>query len=388
MAKAKKRANGEGCIRKLPYGSWEARISFMDSVTGKYLTKTFTRKSQAEVKKWLVEMRAQIHRGEYIGEQKLTVGEWLITWLNEYSKPKVRITTWESYESVSRVHIIPKIGHILLQKLRPEDLQRFYNERIKSGRVKGSGGLSNTTVYYMDAVLNQALKQAVKNGLVIRNVAELVEPPKKAKHDITPLTVDQVKLFLEKSKNHRFYPAFLLEAYTGLRRGELLGLRWQDVDLSQKTISIRKSLTRTKTAGIRIDEPKTKASRRQIPLTSEVVEVLKSLRLSQIEEKLMAGPAYINNDFVFCSPLGRPIDPRYFGRQFTKILKEAGLPIITFHDMRHTHATLLLQLGENPKIVQTRLGHTTVRMTLDTYSHIMPGMQEQATERIGAVLGL
>ncbi|WP_037351054.1 tyrosine-type recombinase/integrase [Anaeroarcus burkinensis] len=384
--KIKKRSNGEGCIRLLDDGRWEARIRVLDPVSGLSKIKTFSRKTQKEVTEWLNEIKAQMHMGTYIGERKMTVQEWLETWLNEYAKPKVRQTTWESYESVIRRHVVPHIGMMRIQSLKPEHLQRLFNEKIRNGRVDGKGGLSATTVRYINAAINQAFKQAVKNQIISRNIAELVEKPKVKKHEISPLTKEQINKFLECAKGHKFYEAFLIECFTGLRRGELLGLRWKDIDFEKYQLTVNQSVNVTRT-GLKIAEPKTKTSKRTIPLTEQVMVILKIYRKRQIEERLRLG---IPNtyDLIFCNEKGQPFDPTNFVRQFESVLKMAELPRVRFHDMRHTHATLLLAQGENIKVVQERLGHTTVRMTLDTYSHVLPGMQKNATERISKILSI
>lgn len=191
--------------------------------------------------------------------------------------------------------------------------------------------------------------------------------------------------FLSVAREHRLFPAFLLEWGTGIRCGELLGLKWEDVDLNKGYISIRRSLIMLK-GGLGFSEPKTEKSRRTIPLPVEVVKELKSWKTKQAEEKLFLGPAYQDNGLVICEVDGTPLAPRNFTRLFEKLLKEAELPKIRFHDLRHTHATMLLVLGEHPKVVQERLGHSTITMTLDTYSHVMPGLQEQASSKLSEIL--
>lgn len=386
MAKPAKRAYGEGGIRQMEDGRWEARIRITDPMTGERKPKTFSRKTKKEVVEWLNDIKAKIHTGQYIAARNITVGQWLNTWLNEYVKHKVRPTTWESYESIIRVHVTPVIGHIQLQELRPEQLQKLYNDKLRSGNMKKQGGLSATTVRYISAAIQQALKQAVKNGWIMHNVAEWTEKPQSKKKEIQPLTLEQVNLFLTAAKDNPLYEAFLLEGVTGLRRGELLGLRWQDIDMEQNRLTVNQAVILTN-QGLLFSEPKTKASRRTIPLPDAVMATLKTHRKRQIETQMQAGVRN-EHDLLFCNPRGGIVDPLQLVRQFEKVLSLAGLPRIRFHDMRHTHATLLLAQGEHVKVVQERLGHTTVRMTLDTYSHLLPGMQEQATETIRRIINL
>jgi len=383
--KVTKRGNGEGTISQRNDGRWEGKLTIdYNHQTGKSIRKTFYGKTRKEVQEKMEKVKAQIITGTYVSDRKITVGEWLDTWLITYSKPNVRIATWESYETMIRVHIKPSIGNIPLQDLRPEHLQTLYNDKLKNGRIKG-GGLSPKTVGYIHTVLHMALKQATREQLVIRNVAELVNKPRQKKHEITPLTLDEIKVFLTAVVEHRFFVPFLLECHTGLRRGELLGLRWQDIDFKQNSLTVKQALIRTR-QGLLMSEPKTPKSRRTIPLSNEVMATLKSHKAKQSQDKLLAGTAYENADLVFCNALGKPIDPRNFTKQFARILTSAGLPVVRFHDMRHSHATMLLMLNEHPKVVQERLGHSTIAMTLDTYSHILPGMQQQATDKVSQAL--
>ena len=377
--KVRKRSNGEGTIVPKANGSWEARILITDPITGESKIRTRCRKTKAEVKAWLDDIKVKLHTGQYVGEQKMTVREWLNTWLNLYAMKKIRRTTFESYESIIKTHIIPSIGNIRLQSLRKDQIQKFYNDKQENGRADGKGGLSSTTINYMHAILKQALQQAVDDGLVYKNIATSVVKPSKVRFHPQTLNTEQVKKFLQSNKGSKYYSAFLVECYTGLRRGELLGLRWKDIDLEGKLLSVQQGLVRTKN-GLSINEPKTTASRRTIPLTDEVVQELKQHRKRQLEERLLTGSSYYDLDLVFSSHIGKPLDPRSFTKRFQEGLRVAGLPEIRFHDMRHTHATILLEMKQNVKVIQERLGHTTIRMTLDTYSHMLPGMQEQATE--------
>lgn len=382
---AKKRGNGEGTIHQRKDGRWEGKLTIgFDYTKNKPKRQTFYGKTRTEVQKKMDKVKSELTSGKYIANNKIVLAEWLDRWLTTYAKVTVRISTWESYESMCRVHIKPAIGNIPLQELRPEHLQNLYNEKLSNGRIKG-GGLSPKTVGYIHAVIHMALQQAVKEQLVQRNVAELVSKPKQKRYEITPLTIEQLKIFLNFAVGHRFYVPFMLECFTGLRRGELLGLKWQDLDLVKKTVTVKHSLIRTR-QGLIFSEPKTAKSRRTIPIPEEIITTLKSHKAKQNEDKLLAGKAYDNKDLVFCNSLGNPIDPRNFTEQFEGLLKQANLPRVRFHDMRHSHATMLLMLNEHPKVVQERLGHSTIAMTLDTYSHILPGMQEKATEKVSQAL--
>lgn len=384
-----RRGNNEGSIskKKRKDGRHQAAVTVGYDNEGKPIRKYFYGKTKAEVTAKVTTALHEHQVGTLVNPSRITVSEWIDHWLTIYAKNSVRQSTWESYEHMVNDHIKPHLGSKKLKDLRPLHVQRFYNECLANGRKDGKGGLSPKTVNYIHGVLRQALKQAVKEQLVARNVTELVNPPKKKKHQITPLTIDELNQFLKAASNNRLFPAFLLEWGTGLRRGELLGLKWPDVDLTKGTVSVRRSLIRTKD-GLVFSDPKTEGSGRTIPIPAEVATELKSHRVWQTRERLVAGEEYQNEDLVFCSPFGTRMDPRSFTRVFERILKEAGLPRISFHDMRHSHATMLLVLGEHPKVVQERLGHATIAMTLDTYSHLVPGLQEMAAAKLSTVLDL
>ena len=244
----RKRGNGEGSITKRKDGLWMASVTVnYNSETGKVKRNYFYGKSRKEVQEKLTEALHNIKSGTFVEPNKTTVAQWLDTWLYEYKKPIVRQTTFESYEVMVRVHLKPLIGHLKLKDLRPDNLQRLYNQKLNRGRADGRGGLSPRTVRYIHTVLNEALEQAVKNSLLIRNVCTAVSPPpEKAKNNINPLNIEQVNILLKEIKSNRLYTAILLDIGTGLRRGELLALRWQDVDLKNNLLTVKQSLVRVK----------------------------------------------------------------------------------------------------------------------------------------------
>ncbi|MBI3325690.1 MAG: site-specific integrase [Nitrospinae bacterium] len=316
------------------------------------------------------------------------MGEWLDTWLHEYKKPSVRPLTFDSYEALVRCHIKATIGHIPLQDLRPEHLQRLYNDKRKAG-------LSPRTVRYIHAVVHGGLEQAMKSQLVVRNVSEATILPSDVKREMHPLSLDQVRQLLSAIGQDRLFPAIWLELGTGLRRGELLALRWQHVDLEMGLLQVKQSLERVKNheatgddrkTRLLLQEPKTALSRRTIPIPEDIVEELKRHKARQAQEKLLLGQAYQDHGLVFSLPDGKPLEPRNFTRHFDWMLKQAGLPHIRFHDARHTFATLMLELGESPKTVQTLLGHSKIAMTLDIYSHVSLDLEKRAAARLNAVL--
>lgn len=379
----RKRANSEGTIYKRKDGAWCAQL-VVGWEDGKPRRVSFYGKTRREVAEKLAKAKAEMQQGTFIEPTRLTFGEWLRVWLEEYKRPAVRPSTYSNYEQVIRLYLQPALGHVPLQQLRPEQLQRLYNQKLAEG-------LSNRTVRLIHIVAHAALKQAVKNGLAGRNVAEATSPPGVKKREIRVLTLEEQHHFLEAAKGERLYPAFLLALASGLRLGELLGLRWQDVDWQRGGISVNQALQRVRgkkgeKSYLGFLPPKTKAGRRFIPLPEEALKALKKWRATQSEEKLSAGPLWEEHGLIFTTPAGRPIDPRNFLRTFYRIIERAGVEHFNFHALRHTFATRLLELGEHPKVVQELLGDSQITVVLDTYSHVLPNIKEQAAARLNEIL--
>lgn len=328
-------------------------------------------------------MIAQIHeleQGMYVEPSKTTLKEYFVRWLEDYAKTALRPTSFQTYYTLIHQHIIPSIGHITLQQLQPMHLQRFYNEQLQKGRVDGQGGLSAQSVVKLHVIIKSALGHAVKWQLINRNVADLADPPAIRKKDIVTLNAEEVAHFLELAKESRYYITYLLAITTGLRRGEILGLRWKDIHFEEKRASIQKNLVVVKGTPI-LQEPKTNGSKRSISLPITTVEALKKYKRIQSQEKLKQGINYQDNDLIVATSVGTPVNPRNLPRSFYQLMKKANLADIRFHDLRHTHATLMLQQGVHPKIVSERLGHSNTRITADIYSHVLPSMQEEAVDQ-------
>ena len=355
--------------------------------TGQLKRATFYGKTRKEVADKLANAQSDQHQGIFVAPNKVTLGEWLDTWLQDYKKTTLRPTTYDSYEMVVRHHIKPTLGPLLLRDFRPEHLQRYYNDKIQSG-------LDARTIKLHHKVLSNALLQGEKNQLVLRNVCRLVEPPRQTRKEMQTLTLEQITTQLFPAiKEVRFSAAIHLAFTTGLRRGELLGLRWKDVDLRTGVINVRQAVTRVKdhdTGRTYLDfcEPKTPQSRRSIPLTGASILELKRHKIRQTEERLLLGPGYADHDLVFCREDGKPVDPRTLNNHFTKAIKKAGLPHIRLHDARHTFATLLLEQGVAAKVAQTILGHGSIAMTLDTYSHVSTDLEKQAVAKLEEALAI
>jgi integrase len=368
-----RRANNEGSIYKRRDGRWVASIS-LDHGRRKYL---YGKTRQEVGRKLTAVLKARQDGLPVLGERQ-TVAQYLEGWL-ESARPSLRPRTFSRYEQYLRLHAIPEIGRLSLAKLGPQHLQRLYASRLEAG-------LSPTSVAHLHAVLHRALEQAARWGLVARNVASLVTRPRITRQEMTTLSPEQARAFLEAAQEDRLGALYVLALTTGMRQGELLALRWRDVDLQAGTLQVRATLQRTGN-GFSFAEPKTARSRRQVALTGIAIAALRRHRTAQAEERLQLGAVWEDNDVVFANEVGRPVEAtNLIRRSFHPLLERADLPRIRFHDLRHTAATLMLGRAVHPKVVAEMLGHSQIAVTLDLYSHVTPTMQRQATEALDAVL--
>lgn len=344
----------------------------------------FERRKEAEAA--LTDTLADLRAGSYVEPSKLTLGGFLNDeWLPAMRR-SLRPSTHRSYTQVLGTHVIPALGHVALPALTPPMLTTLYGELL-DGR-EGRKPLAPRTVRYAHTITRQALADAAKWNRLTRNPADAAEPPSlraaKARKMATWDT-DQLRRFLGSVSEDRLYAAWRTAATTGMRRGELLGLRWRDLDLDAARASIVQTLIDGPTAP-QLSEPKTDHGRRSLALDGGTVAVLRAHRKAQAAEKLALGPAYEDHELVFCREDGVPLWPRTFSRTFDRLVKGAELPRIRFHDLRHGHATLSLQAGIHPKVVSERLGHANIGITLDTYSHAVPAMQEDAAAKVAALI--
>src|ERR671920_952935 len=312
--------------------------------------------------------------------ENLQLGEYLERWLVDSVRDTVRPTTFERYEQLVRLHIRPVLGKVKLKNLTPAHVRGLYREQLDAG-------LSPRSVQYVHVTLHKALKQAGRDGLIPRNATEAVKPPQVRRKEIRPLTPEQVKVLLDAASGDRLEALYTLAVHTGLRQGELLGLKWEDVDLESGSLHVKRTLT-TARGGPRLAAPKTKGSRRRVSLTRGAVDALRAHLARQLDEIDRAGPLWQENGLVFASVTGTPLDRHDLtSRQFKPLLERAGLPRKTrFHDLRHTCATLLLTKNVNPKVVSEMLGHSNIAITLDTYSHVLPNMQDSAARALEEAL--
>lgn len=344
------------------------------------------RKKDAE--RALNELLSKREEGMYVEPSKQTLlgyltGEWLPS-----IRSTVRPSTLLSYSGHVEHHIGPRIGSLPLQKLTPSAINSLYATLLHEGRADRTGGLSPATVRRIHATLHRALKDAVRWNKIARNPADSADPPSQVTdHDrgLQTWTAPELRSFLTTTAPDRLGSLWHVLASTGVRRGEVLGLRWQDVDLDAGRLAIRQTLI---TIGyeLKFSSPKTKRSTRQIAIDPGTVAVLRSHRARQLEERMAWGPAYTESGLVFTREDGSPIHPDRVSKMFNSIVEKIGLPRIRLHDLRHTHATLALQAGIHPKVVSERLGHATVSITLDTYSHVIPAMQEDAADRVASLV--
>jgi integrase len=304
----------------------------------------------------------------------LVLADYLDRWLEDSVKDSVKQRTFENYAYVVRLHLAPTLGHLKIKALSPANVQGLYRSKLNSG-------LSRRTVQLIHTTLHKALKQAVRWGLLPRNVTEAVTSPRPNKKEIHPLTPKEARTLLEAAKGERFEALYVLAVTAGLRRGELLGLRWTDVDLERGYVQVRQQLIRTR-GGLTFTSPKGGKSR-SVRLTTTAVKALQSHRERQLEEKLRLAGLWNESGLVFTTGIGTPMDgDNLVKRSFKPLMSRTLLPQIRFHDLRHTFATLLLSRGTHPKVVQEMLGHADISQTMDTYSHVLPDMQEEAVSEI------
>ena len=381
---SKKRGNGEGSIHRRKDGGWCAQYTVYTAEGRK--RKTLYGKTRAEVAKKLT--RAMIDRnGGIIYEAgKITVAEYLDIWLRDTVKGRVKETTYANYSYIARVHISPALGRIKLKNLTPAHVRSFYGE-------KSSSSLSKATVKKMHVVLRRALSQAVSDGLIPRNVAESVRPPRTGApgEEIRPLNPEECSAFLDAARGERLETLYLLAVHCGLREGELLVLRWDDVDLeaAKPALLVRRTLTRGEEGRGYLVGASTKSGKgRRVRLTRRAAGSLRDHRKRQVEERMSLGGLWQDQDLVFPNGIGSLLNPSNLrNRSFKRIKARSGVrDELRFHDLRHTFATMLLSAGVHAKVVSEMLGHASITITLDTYSHVLPDMQDSAAQAMEAAL--
>lgn len=365
---ATKRGNKEGTIYKKSNGKWRAQLS----LGGRRLS--FTASTHAEARDWLRTTSNQIDVGLTFKASKITFGEFLNEWLASVRQRRA-VTTAYSYEQLTRTYIQPALGKIKLRELSPTIIQHFYNSRVSEGT-----GLR--TVQKSHTVIHASLNAALKMGLIGRNPADATQPPKPVQKEMRFFTPNQARKFLEKTRQagDRNYALYFVAMATGMREGELLGLRWENIDLENEVLNVTHTLIRLPGGGLKLTRPKTKTSVRSIRLGKQTVLVLKEQRVRLQGERKAAGVLWHDTGHVFPSTIGTPTDPSNLLRQFRHALKITNAPKLRFHDLRHTAAALMLNNGVDVLIASRLLGHAKPSITLDVYGHLIPSVQAEAAE--------
>lgn len=341
-------------------------------------------KSKRDAQDALGEVLSAVRTGAYVPPSSATVESFLLRW-QAASRARVKPSTAASYEQMLRSHVVPRIGEVQLQSLSAAHLNELYAALLADGRCDGKGGLSASTVQYIHRILSKAFGDAVRWNLTTRNAADLADAPRADHKEMQIWTPEQVRTFLDSVKGERLFAAWLLAVTQGMRRGEVLGLRWADVDLDAGRISIQQSLVSIGYQ-LQFSTPKSKRSVRTIGLDASGVAALKTHRARQVEERLACGAAYSDNDLVFAREDGSPFHPERLSQLFERHVKSLGLPRIRLHDLRHTHVSIALASGVPPKVVSEWVGHASVAFTLDRYGHVMPGQQEQAAVQVAEAI--
>ena len=372
-----------GTIIKRSENSYRIKVSLgKDLTSGKYKAYFETVKgTKADSQRRLRELLTQLDKGIFIKPTKETLADYLNSWLKDYAKPNCAPRTFESYDMIVKLHLIPALGSIPLLSLQPQDIQKYYAKALDSGRRDGRGGLSALTVRKHHRVLFEALRYGVKHEVIARNVAEAVDPPRAQVKEMQIWNAHEIERFLEKAKSTPYYALFHLNLFSGLRRSEILGLKWADMDFMFGQLSVNRALHQLKDGRYVFRAPKTAKGKRKVSLTPLSLEVMQEYYKEQKQLHDTLEIPFPDDRLVFCHiEDGKPLRPNTITRAWTSIGEKAGLKHIRLHDCRHSHASLLLKQGVHPKIVSERLGHSSVQITLDTYSHVTPGLQAAAAK--------
>ena len=370
----------QGTVNQRYKGSWELKWYGPADQNGnqKRISET-VRGTKKEAEKILRERLLSVDNGSFVDKSKETVSEFMNRWLETYAATNVTLRTAHGYEGYSRRYINPTIGKVALQSLTPSQVQKIYADMLERG-------LSNTTVLHLHRLLKEALGHAVKWGIIARNVAEAASPPRPEQKQMPMWDVPTIIDFLDLSHGTRFGHIHEFAVLTGLRRSEICGLKWESVDLEAGSLSVVATLQRIKGHGLVTGTPKTKRSRRTVDLAPETIDLLRTIRGGQMAQQLEYGSVWQNTGYVFTDIDGSPSAPDILTKNFCGLVREHGLPQLTFHGLRHAFATLGLKAGISPKVVSEALGHSNIGITLDTYSHVLPNMQTELSKAVANLL--
>ncbi|MCH1964888.1 tyrosine-type recombinase/integrase [Paraclostridium sordellii] len=393
---ANKRANGEGSINKYIVNGvnkgWRASISVGRDENGKLIRKQFYGKTQKEVKEKLEEYKKQLSLGALPNDDKLTLEQWYYTWLFDYRIKDLKPKSFEKYEGIYRNYIKDtQLGRLKLKDLRATHLQKYYNDLMDNNKKPTS------TIKSLNTRLKPCLSEAEKQGYIQKNYCKLVTLPKdNTTREIKVLTPEQQKSFIAALVGHELEMLFLTALSTGLRLGEILGLKWSDIDFNTGTLTVNRTLQRVteidrngnRASKVIEQLPKTKNSIRTIPIPKNILIKLKDYKVQQSKNKLQIGELYSNNDYVFCDKLGYPLDDKRPNRNLKSILAKLGIEPLKFHGLRHTYATRLFEANVPPKTVQVLMGHYDISITMDIYTHVMETAKLEAVEKLNDIFEL
>jgi integrase len=371
VAERRRRGKGEGSIYKLADGRWRASVD-MGWHNGTRRRKQITRKTRAEATRELRRVMTEIEAGQISYERAPTLEAWMATYFHEVASSRVRPSTLNGYEHLTRLHITPFLGRHYIDKLRPQHITACYREL--------SNTLSPSSIRRVHAILRRALTIAVRWGLITNNPVLMVDPPSLTRPDLEPYSLDEATSLLQAAANDRLEARWTIALMLGLRQGEVLGLGWQHIDFNQRTLRVARSLQRQPDGTLGLVETKTQRSRRVIPMPPAVESALLRRQQAQRQERHLAGPLWRQSDLVFTTATGTPIHPRNDYRSFRSLIIRAGLRRVRLHDLRHTAASLLLSQGVAGRVVMEILGHSQIAITMNTYTHVDPELNRTATD--------
>lgn len=381
MSSDRRGRRGEGSVgrHRRPDGRYEGRVELGVDEDGKRVRRVFYGRTRKDVQD---QVRAALLKQQFgaLGvSPNQSTKQFLEAWLSDVVKPRKRFATWHRYDELMRLHVIPIVGNVPLEKLSPQHVQSLLNAKVANGKLSGR------TVFHIRSVLRTALGQAVRWGLVMRNAAALTDAPRVEDKERAYLTQDAAARLLEAAGIDRLEALYVLTLALGLRQGEALGLRWDDVDLDAKRLRVRHALQRVERV-LRLVETKTPKSRRTLTLPTAVVDALRAHRERQLFERRAAAERWNDTGFVFTTTIGTPLDAANVRHGFAALVKRADLPPMRFYDLRHSCATFLLTMGIPARVVMEILGHSQIAFTMNTYSHVLPVMHEQAADAMDQVL--
>jgi integrase len=391
MTKAR-RDKGTGSIRERGAG-FQARYSYVDP-SGRRKTRSAQFSTRTDARRWLTARLAEAAGGGTADPGSVTLGSYLEEWLGSLGMSQLEAATIAWYRSAVMRHIVPSLGNVKLARLSPTMIESFLAEKAARGRLASpgrpelaGGPLSSVSVRRLQVTLHKALDAAVRKGMLIRNPCDLADKPKVPRADVTldVWTPTELSRFVEVSTEDRLAALWRLDAMTGLRRSEVCALQWSDLDLDGGRLSVRRAVVIVDGMPY-VKSPKTTRSRRTVELDIATIAALREHRRRQLEERLLAGTAWAGGDWVFSNEIGEPVRPDWVTKRFSALIATNGLRPISMRQLRHSHATALLVAGEHPKVVQERLGHSSISITLDTYSAVLPNMQRDAVERLATSL--